>query len=143
MGDLLFLIHDWLFTEQFVSAALFLPILLDGFELSTSLSTTTISDKTSQSSVSIQRERVARRQLYAAMGIQYSAIAIWTALSLAIGTFIIRMSLWVVQTVQTIIFSIALWRLRKLMAKVNSSAGGTETDVTVSFTSNVALMNWN
>ena len=32
LGDFVFIIHDWLFTEQYLSASLMMPIAIDMFE---------------------------------------------------------------------------------------------------------------
>ena len=117
VGDLLFLIHDWLFTEQFVSAALFLPIILENFSRGIYQSSDTTTSETSSLSAD-PREKVARRKLWGLITLAYTAIAAWTIASLIIGTLFVRMSLWMVQTLQTLIFAVSLYYLRKLIAKI-------------------------
>ena len=96
VGDLLFMIHDWLFTESFVSAALYLPITLDGLSSTLTTSSTNYSDTTSQLSQTPGREKHAKRIRISLNAFQYSMITLWFILSLKLGSLIIRMSLWTV-----------------------------------------------
>ena len=67
-----------------------------------------------------KRERQAWLTLAGVNVFQYTVIAVWTIVSLKIGTLIVRMSLWSVQTSQTAIFCIFMCKLRATIARVNS-----------------------
>ena len=84
-------------------------------------------------------------RLYILMALQYTLIIAWFITSLAIGTVLVRMSCWMVMTVQTCIFAISLHKLRNLIASVNREENDKKVneDEATSFTTNVPLLRCN
>lgn len=127
VGNLLWLIHDWLFTIQFVSAALLVPILTESFQRgltnkdypksnrpkNMTLADTeegsimgSVADRRTQSQASnmslyelVEMEKSSKKKVRCLMLVQYSLILAWFVTSLVIGTVFVRMSCWMVMVI--------------------------------------------
>ena len=100
MGDLFFILHDWVFTEQYLSASLLMPIAITMIE--------------GESDTEKEKKR-ARLIVIICQIIFYSMTIAWFTLSVITGNFIWRFSINVVFFFLTIVFLVSLFRIRKMI----------------------------
>lgn len=105
LGDLFFILHDWIFTQQYLSASLLMPIaitMIDG-----------------ESDTEKQKVR-AKRIVVTLQVIFYTMTLAWFILSVLSGSLIIRFSINIVFIFLTLVFLVSLYRIKSLIQKVNN-----------------------
>ena len=98
IGDLAFLLHDWLLTEKFLSASLMLPIVLEAIH--------------AQKDIEELKQGV--KLLYWVIKVSFYVILLaWLVTSLVKGGFIARESLTIVFFFNSVVFCWSLIRLQR------------------------------
>ena len=110
IGDVGFVIHDWIFAEAHLAASLFLPIALDS-----------ISNQENSIDQLDNRNKSAKRWLLAYNVVCFLMTIIWFTLSVYSGKFSWRMSYTYVLLFITLILIWSIRSIRKIIAATNKS----------------------
>lgn len=98
VGDALFVIHDWLFTEQFFFASLAMPIAVNVFNLG-------------EEEVRERKARAKRLTIVARYSF-YLLLLSWFLVSTITGKFLYRMSINIIFFYITLVFTLSLCRIK-------------------------------
>ena len=106
VGDLMMLIHDWLFLEQYLEASLMMPIALKMFR---DFGSTDLTD-----------EKVRARKIVFIVSVAFYTITFaWFATSAATGSAFVRLTMEIIFILETILFLWSFLRIQKLIKREN------------------------
>ena len=105
MGDLFFILHDWLFTEQYLKASLLMPIALELFE---------------QESDTEKKKKQAKRIILVVRVLFYSMTSVWFVFSAISGNLSVRVFIALIFIYITVVFMVSLFKIRSLINRVNT-----------------------
>ena len=107
VGDLFFVIHDWLFTEEILRASLMMPIAIQMM----------YSEEDVRKKAMLRAERI----VLACRIIFYSLTASWFLLSVITGEFLWRMSINLLFLYVTAFFLVSLCKIRSMIQNIDVS----------------------
>ena len=106
IGDTFFVIHDWLFTEQFLQSSLILPVAMDLLNQDDYLMK--------------EQTKMASRVLCTARTAYYCMVVVWAVSSILTGLFVVRFAINILFSFITVIFTLSLLRIRRLISKIDA-----------------------
>ena len=107
LGDLFFLVHDWLFTEQYVAASLLMPIA--------------VSIQSRPSAALDGEKQRAKRTITACNAGFYVLTAAWFGVSIYSGKFVWRTGSNFIFAVVLVTLSVTLFRIKQLIERMNAT----------------------
>ena len=108
MGDAFYAIHDWLFIEQFLFASLAMPIAVNMVGCD--------EDQLEEKKTRAKKITLVARYSF------YALLFAWFLLSSISGQFLYRMSINLIFFYQTVVFTLSLCAIKRLIYQIDTGA---------------------
>ena len=104
------LVHDWIFTEQYLTASLMMPLAVNVFD----------QDEDDKEATEYERQKKRAKLKSSVISFIFMLLtALWFGFSVITGDFETRMSINIVLIYMTVVFLVSLWRIRSLIKSLN------------------------